>query len=312
MPAEHLAPPAPLPPARVENIAAGTIWMLASGLLFVAMTGVIRHIGATLPPAEAAFIRYIFALVFVSPALLSLVRRPPARRIWALYGVRGLVHGLGVILWFYAMARIPIAEVTALGYAAPLFITILAAIFLGERIRLRRILALLVGLLGVMIILRPGVQEIGPGQIAQLVTTPLFAASFIIAKLLTNEQGSGEIVAMLALGCTITLLPFALADWTDPTLEQVLWLGLVALFATAGHYAQTQAYRFAPITVTQPVQFLQIVWATLLGVLIFAEPIDAFVVIGAGVIVASAWYIARREMQLRRAEQADERARAAA
>lgn len=298
MPAEHLAPPAP--PAREENVAAGALWMLACGLFFVAMTGVVRHLGSALPAAETAFIRYVIGLVLVAPALWSLVRRPPARRIWALYGGRGLVHGVAVILWFYAMARIPVAEVTALGYASPLFVTILAAIFLGERLRIRRIAAVLVGILGVMIILRPGLEEIGPGQLAQLATAPLFAASFIMAKLLTDKQGSAEIVAMLALGCTITLLPFALADWKDPTWEEMAWLLLIAALATAGHYAQTQAYRHAPITVTQPVQFLQIVWAALIGVLIFGEPLDAFVVIGAAVIVASAWYIARREMQVRR------------
>ena len=106
-------------------------------------------------------------------------------------------------------------------------------------------------------------------------------------------------VAMLSVGCTLLLLPFALADWRDPTWEELFWLTLTAACATAGHYTLTRAYAAAPITVTQPITFLQIVWATLLGAVMFAEPVDAYIMAGAAVIVASAWYIARREMVLR-------------
>ena len=303
----------PAAPARAENVAAGVLWMLVTGLLFVVMTGIVRHIGSDLPSPVAAFIRYAMGLLFVAPALIGILRRPPARTTWMLYGGRGFIHGLAVILWFFAMARIPVAEVTALGYTSPIFVTILAALFLGERLRARRIIAILVGLAGVAIILRPGFQEIGPGQWAQILAAPLFAVSFIFAKLLTDRARPTEIVAMLSLGCTVTLLPFAVAEWRDPTMEEFLWLCLVAAFATAGHWTLTKAYQCAPITVTQPVTFLQIVWATIVGAVFFGEPVDAFIVIGSAVIVGSAWYIARREMQARgRARKAAAGAAAAA
>ncbi|MEM7524669.1 MAG: DMT family transporter [Pseudomonadota bacterium] len=288
------------PVARADDIAAGVAWMVVTGLFFVCVTGIVRYLGSNLPAAEGAFIRYAVGLLLVSPALVSALRRHMSPKVWALYGVRGAVHGVAVILWFYAMARIPMAEVTALGYTAPIFVTIGAALFLGERLRARRIIAVLIGLAGVLIILRPGFQEIGAGQIAQLVAAPLFAASFIIAKLLTSEARPTEIVAMLSLGCTLMLLPFALAEWRDPTWEEVFWLTMTAICATAGHYTLTKAYQCAPITVTQPVSFLQLVWATLLGVVMFAEPVDAFIVAGAAIIVGSAWYIARREMLAKR------------
>lgn len=287
----------PAPPAQADNIAAGVGWMVVAGLLFVTMTGIVRYLGSSLPAAEAAFIRYALGLLLVSPALLGLFRRPPSRRVWGLYAGRGLVHGLGVILWFYAMARIPIAEVTALSYVQPILVTIFAALILGERLRARRILAVLAGLAGVLIILRPGFQEVGLGQLAQIAAGPFFAASFIFAKLLTRDARPAEIVAMLSLGATLALAPFALADWRPPSLHDVLWLAAVAAFATAGHYALTRAYQCAPITVTQPVVFLQIVWATILGAVFFDEGVDAYVVAGAGVIVCSAWYIAMREIQ---------------
>lgn len=290
---------APVAPARPVNVAAGVAWMLATGLLFVAVTGIVRYLGSDLPAAEGAFIRYLIGFLMIAPALIPAIRRPPRRRVLVLYSARGLVHGFGVMLWFYAMARIPVAEVTALGYSQPIFVTIGAALFLGERIRLHRLGAILLGLVGVLIILRPGFNEIGVGQLAQLGAAPLFAISFLIAKRLTDEASSAEIVAALSLGCTIVLFPFALAEWRDPTWEEVFMLGLTALCATLGHYTLTRAFACAPITVTQPVTFLQIVWATILGVVVFAEPADAYVMAGSAVIVGSAWYIARREMMVK-------------
>lgn len=287
----------PVDVAARENIPAGVAWMLLTGLLFVGVTGIVRYLGSDLPAAEGAFIRYAIGLLIISPALIGVFRRRIAVKVWCFYGLRGAVHGIAVMLWFYAMARIPVAEVTALGYTSPIFVTLGAALFLGERLRARRIIAIFIGLAGVVLILRPGFQEIGSGQIAQLVAAPLFAASFIFAKLLTNHAKSAEIVAMLSVGCTIMLLPFALAEWRDPTWEEMFWLSLTALCATAGHYTLTRAYRCAPITVTQPVTFLQIVWATILGAVMFSEAVDIWIVAGAGVIVASAWYIALREMK---------------
>jgi len=294
------APPTVSTNQHTENIPAGVAWTLVTGLLFVAVTGIVRYLGSDLPAAEGAFIRYAIGLLMISPALVSIFRRKLSAKTWTLYSARGLVHGVAVSLWFFSMARIPVAEVTAIGYSAPIFVTIGAALFLGEKLRMRRIIAVLIGLIGVLIILRPGFQEIGAGQMAQLIAAPLFAASFLLAKKLTDEADSAEIVAMLSLGCTIVLLPMALADWRDPTWAEVGWLALTALCATTGHYTLTRAYACAPITVTQPITFLQIVWATILGVVAFGEPADIFITAGAAVIVGSAWYIAKREMLLKR------------
>jgi drug/metabolite transporter (DMT)-like permease len=285
-----------------DNVTEGVIWMLLSGLLFLAMTGTVRHLGSSLPAAEAGFIRYAIGLALVSPALYGALRRRMPGKTWALYGVRGLVHGGSVLLWFYAMARIPVAEVTALGYTSPIFVTIGAALFLGERIRARRVMAVVFGLIGVLIILRPGFQEIGDGQMAQVLATPLFAISFLIAKRLTDTARPVEIVAMLSLACTVVLAPMAWAVWRTPTLTELAWLTVTAICATLGHWCLTRAYRAAPISVTQPVSFLQIVWATALGYFVFGEAVDIWVVAGAGVIITAATYIARREMMAARAE----------
>jgi drug/metabolite transporter (DMT)-like permease len=278
----------------------GVGWMLVTGLLFVGVTGIVRHLGSDMPAIEAAFIRYAFGMVLMLPALRPLLRRPPGARQTGLFAARGVVHGLAVMLWFYAMARVPIAEVTAIGYTAPIYVTIGAALFLGESLQLRRVLAVAAAILGAIIILRPGMQEVSSGQLAQLCAAPLFATSFLMAKAFTSNEDPGVIVFMLSLFSTLTLLPGAIWQWRQPTPEEVGWLALTALIATAGHYTLTRAYEAAPITVTQPVQFLQLVWATLLGMAVFGEPLDAFVLIGGGIIVGSATYISHREAVLAR------------
>ena len=275
-------------------------WMLVTGLLFVAVTGIVRHLGSDLPAVQAAFIRYAFGVVLMAPMLVAALRVSPVPRRMSLHLLRGLVHGVGVMLWFYAMARIPIAEVTAIGFTAPLFTTIGAALFLGERLRIRRITAVVIGFVGTVIILRPGVDAISTGALAQLAAAPLFACSFIVAKKLTDTEPGSVIVAWLSVFVTLVLLPPALMVWRTPTAEELLWLALTAVCASAGHYTLTRAFKLGELTLLQPFSFVQLVWASLLGLVAFGEVPDVFTWVGGAVIVASATYIAHREALARR------------
>ncbi|WP_319936767.1 DMT family transporter [Thermohalobaculum sediminis] len=283
-----------------EGTLAGIGWMVLTTVLFVSVTLIVRHLGSDIPAVQAAFIRYGIGLVMVLPMLHPLVTQPVRPWVLGLYAARGLVHGVAVMLWFYAMARIPIAEVTAIGYTAPIYVTLGAALFYGERLHLRRIAAVLIGFAGTLVILRPGLAEIAPGHLAQLAAAPLFACSFLIAKGLTRDQSPGVIVGMLSLGCTLTLLPGAIMVWRPPTLDEIAWLTLCAAVATAGHYTLTRAFRAAPLTVTQPIGFLQLVWAAILGIVLFGEALDPFVLVGGGIVVASVTYISHREAQAAR------------
>jgi len=273
----------------------GTGWMVLTGLLFVGVTGLVRHLGTDMSPVQAAFIRYGFGFVLMIPIFFRLDSFRPPNRVLGLHLGRGLLHGVGVSLWFFAMARIPIAEVTALGFTAPIFTTIGAALFLGEKMRMRRLGAVLIGFGGTLIILRPGFEAVSIGALAQVVAAPVFAGSFLIAKKLTETESSTSIVAFLSIIVTFVLLPPALLVWRTPTLTELGLLFLVAALATAGHFTLTQAFRCAEITVTQPAQFLQLVWATLLGLLVFGEQPVVWTWVGGAIIVASATYIAHRE-----------------
>jgi drug/metabolite transporter (DMT)-like permease len=275
--------------------------MLAAGLSFVGVTGIVRFLGPELPAAQGAFVRFAWGAALLVPALWPVVRSGLPAGAAALLAGRGAVHAAAVICWFYAMARIPVAEVTAIGYLNPVLVTLGAAFFFGERLAARRIIAVGVALAGALLILRPGLREIAPGHVAQLAAAVFFAASYLLAKRLAEMLAPAAVVAVLSVSVTLALAPVAAAVWVPITAAQVLWLGLVAAFATFGHYAMQRAFGLAPLTVTQPVTFLQLVWATLLGALAFGEAVDPFVIAGGAVIIGAVSFIAWREARLRRA-----------
>jgi drug/metabolite transporter (DMT)-like permease len=286
--------------AAANRPVAGIVWMIVTGMLFVGVTAVVKHVGDALPAPQSAFMRYALGLVFLLPAIRPLRAAHLTRRQFGLFGARGVVHTFGVMLWFYAMTQITIAEVTAMNYLNPVYVTLGAALFLGERLAARRLFAVAAALLGALIILRPGFREISPGHVAMLGTALFFGASYLLAKLLSGETSAAVIVAMLSVTVTLGLAPFAYAVWVTPTLAHWGWMFVVACLATAGHYTMTLAFAAAPVTVTQPVTFLQLLWSVLLGAVFFAEPVDGWVVLGGLVIVAAVSFITWREAVLKR------------
>ncbi|GGL67982.1 DMT family transporter [Wenxinia marina] len=287
---------------REQNPLRGVLWMVATGACFVALTATVKAAGTRVPAAESAFLRYALALPILIPAAGAILRAHLTRRQLTLFALRGLAHTGGVILWFYAMTRIAIAEVTALNYLNPVYVSLGAAFLFREGLPLRRLLTVIAAFTGALIILRPGLREIDPGHVAMLGTALCLAASYLIAKVVSDEVSATVVVGMLQATVTVGLLPFALAVWVTPTLGELGFYALAALFATLGHTFMTFAFASAPLTVTQPVTFLQLVWAATLGAVAFGEPVDGWVVLGGLIIVAAISLLTWREARLRRRE----------
>ena len=271
--------------------------MLLTGMLFVGVTVAVRYLGTSMNPVQAAFIRYCFGIVLILPLLSRAGVMSLDRDRLGFHALRGLVHGGGVILWFLAMSRIPISEVTALGFTTPIFVTLGAAVFLSERLKPYRVAAVVLGFIGALLILRPGLRGIDIGALAQLGAAPLFACSYLMAKSATRREASSMIVVLLSVFCTLTLALPALLVWRTPTLDELLLLGLTALLATSGHYCMTRALEAAEVSAVQPFTFLQLVWATILGLILFDETPDVWIWVGGAVIVGSATWMAQQEVR---------------
>jgi drug/metabolite transporter (DMT)-like permease len=274
--------------------------MLFAGLCFVGVNALVKYLGPRIPAVESAFLRYLIGLLFLVPLVPKMFADPIGPKLWVQFVARGVMHAMGVALWFYAMARIALADVTAINFLSPIYVTIGAAFFLGEKLAVRRIAAIVMALIGAAIILRPGLREISTGHWAMMLAALVFGGSYLLAKITVDKTNPALVVGMLSVCVTVALAPFAVTHWVQPTAWEFLVLAGVAAFATLGHYAMSLAFAVAPVSVTQPVTFLQLVWAALLGLVVFGEPLDAWVMGGGAVIMGSVSFITWREARLKR------------
>ncbi len=273
----------------------GMFWIVASGLIFSCFMALVRWVGSTMDPIQTSFLRYAFGLFFLLPFFVKLQVADLRAVSWKLHLLRGVLHGTGVMLWFYAMSRIPLAEVTAIGFTAPVFATVGAALFLGERIRLPRITAVVVGLMGALLIVRPGFVDVDPGVLAMLIAAPIFAGSDLVAKALTRRESGPAVVAYLSIVVTIVTFGPALAVWRWPTVEEWVLVIVISGLATLGHLLMTQGFKVGEISAIAPARYIQLLWSALIGYVLFAEVPEVWTWAGAAIIVAAALYIARRE-----------------
>ena len=273
----------------------GIMWMVLTTILFVAVTATVRYLEGEVPAPQAAFLRYAIGTLLLIPSLISLIKVKPNKSLMNKFLLRGLVHSFGVTLWFYAMSVMPVAEVTAIGFLTYIFVSIGACLFFKEKLHKHRITAVIKSFIGALIILRPGFKVIESGQFSMLMATIVFTASYLIAKIVSKERTSAEIVAMLSVFTTIFLIPSAIYSWEPISLKALLILAFTALIATIGHITMTQAIKAAPMVVTQPILFLQLVWASMIGFFLFDEQFDLYVIIGGTVIMICVCYVSYRE-----------------
>jgi drug/metabolite transporter (DMT)-like permease len=274
----------------------GILWAALSGVLF-ALLNVFTLIPAQhLNPYVMAFLRYFFGALILLPVVfrLGLYRSLHTTRL-PLHLFRGAIHTSGMMLWFVALPLITLAEITALGFTGPIFVTIGAALFLGEDVRLRRWIAVIVGFIGAMIIIRPGFSSIHLGVICILISTPLFSTSNLISKALVRTDSANTIVIWQNIVIVACAAPFAFAFWQTPSWVDLLWFLAAGLCGTLGHLCQQRGYQLADITLLQPIGFLSLIWNTLLGYFLFVQQPDIWTFVGAAVIFGSAMYISHRE-----------------
>ena len=281
---------------RLDPTVKGLLWIMLAGLIFVLLNTLVRMLTLQLHPLQAQFLRYGGAVLVMLPlvALAGLAAYMP-KRIGGQFA-RGAMHTVGLMMWFTALPKIPMADTTAIGFTGPIFIMLGAYVFLNETMRWERWLAALIGFAGVLIVVGPRMS--GAGGVYNLLmlgSSPVFAASFLMTKALTRFERAEVIVFWQAISVTLFSLPLALWVWRAPTALQ--WLGfLVAgVLGVAAHYCVTRAFAIADISSTQSVKFLDLVWAAGMGWLVFSEVPSQSTLIGGAVICASTIWIANRE-----------------
>lgn len=272
-------------------------WMLVSciALSFLAAMG--RLLGKyEINPLQTVFFRLFFAFVLMVPIILHVGVEKVTTKQFKTYLIRSASGLIAMWTWFYAVTLIPIGEQTALSFLAPLFTTMGAAMILGETVRLRRWLAILVGFVGAMIILRPGIIEISLGHSVAIATALAMGCSMLILKHLTRRDNPLVIVFISHLiMMPIALLP-ALYVWEWPTKEVWFILFATGPAAVIGHFTMTKAYKLADASFVAGVDYARLPFAMLFGWLFFRELSDIWTWLGASIIFLSSFYVIKREM----------------
>ena len=282
--------------ARLDPTVRGLLWSVAAGLTFVMLNTLMRGLTLQLDPFQTQFLRYLFGLLVMLPLIArsGLAAYRP-RNIGGQFA-RGAVHTFGLGLWFMAIPHNSLADITAIGFTGPIFIMIGAAWLLGERMRWERWAAALIGMAGVLIVVAPKLNA--PGGVYTLVllaSSPIFAASFLITKGLTRYERAPVIVAWQSITVALFSLPLALLAWRTPTAFQWFTFLVCGILGSLGHYFLARSFTVADISATQSVKFLDLVWAAVLGWLVFDDTPSRSTLIGGVVICASTVWIARRE-----------------
>ncbi len=280
------------------------LWYVAALSCWGAAAGIIRVATAEMPAIELGFFRALFGALLTLPWLLHARLFPLPRRNFGLYLARGLMEAVAIALWFIALGYMQAADVVALGFTAPLFTTLLGALLLGERIKLRRSLAIAVGLAGALLVIKPAslLEGSGLGWIALLpvVASVAVAASRITGRRLAQTEPTLVIVASLGFITTPVLLPVAAMAWMPVTFYGLALAVVIAGLSLIGHVFMVHALGMAPVSALAPYEFAQLLTAVAFGVAVLGEWPDLWTWIGSAVIFGASVYIVRREAQLAR------------
>ena len=283
----------------VEGNSRAVLLMVIGTVFFSSMHALIRYMSADLHAFELAFFRNLFGILVVLPWLLRSGLAPLKTKRLGLHSVRGLLNGLGMLMFFYAVSITPLADVIALSFTAPIFATVLAIVFLGEIVGTRRWAAIFIAFLGTMVILRPGLMEISQGQFLAMASAALWACALIMIKILSRTDSSITIIAYMIIFQVPVSGLAAATVWITPSLEQVCIMAVMGTLGTVGQWLLIEALKEGDTNVVMPFDFLKMIWAVLLGFLFFNELPDLFTWLGSAIIFSSAIFIAWRESKIR-------------
>jgi len=289
-------------PARADRPFRGIALILTSTVFLGTSDVMAKYLSATLPSIEIAWIRFLSFAVIMVPAML------PGSPLYALRSDRPglqLMRGVALLassLFFISGLRfLPIAEASATGFVAPLFVTALSIVFLRESVGVRRWIATAVGLIGVLIILRPGSSAFHPAAFFPIVSALAWACTLIMTRMMSGRERAITTMTYSSIAgvCVLSaLVPFV---WVTPSWHDSLFGVLIGVASTAGQWIVVLAFRYADASVLAPFSYSQLLWVSLLGFVIFGEVPDVWTVTGAVFIVASGLYTAHRE-RIRRSQ----------
>jgi len=288
-------------PTRIPVAVRAALWMGCALLSFALMAISVRELLHNLETFEILFFRSAVSLAIMIAILPRYGGRALATRRFGLHFVRNVLHFAGQSCWVFAIGALPLATVFAIEFTMPVWTAVLATFVLKERLNRGRVVMLLSGLAGILVILRPGLQHIPPAALVMLAGSFAYASTMVTTKQLAGHETVFAVLFYMAAIQVPLSLVLAIPVWVTPGINDVPWLVVVGVTGLSAHMCLTRAFQIADATLVVPFDFLRLPLIAVVGMLFYDEPIQLAVFLGAAIIFAGTYYSVRRESRHSRA-----------
>ncbi|MBL6621608.1 MAG: DMT family transporter [Rickettsiales bacterium] len=278
-----------------KKLSSAIFWSILSSFFVALMLCVLRYLSADYNSVILVFWRNFFALFIVLPFLLRGGLNCFKTTRLKLFWLRAIIGVIAMIIWFEAISMTSLPKATALSFTSPIFTIIVAIFFLKEKLTLLRILSVIIGFIGVLIIIRPGFASFGLGSYMVLFSTLLWSFAAIIIKKLSETESALLIVFYMNLMMLILVAPLLYIYWQDIKTSDLKWLFLLGLTSNMSHYALAKALSLADISVIMPFDFIRLIFVSIFSYILFNDVTTIYDVIGSLVILTIVFYTAFNE-----------------
>lgn len=273
----------------------GVLWMGGAVLSFSTMAVAARELLAHMGAFQVLFLRSVVMLAIVLVIVAQAKDAVTATRRLPLHLFRNVIHLGGQYCWVFAIGVLPLATVFAIEFTMPVWTAILAALILKERLTRNRVVMLVLGLVGVLIILRPGFGFFHPAALVALAAAFLYAGNMITTKQLSGTDSPLAVLFWMSVVQTPLSLLAAIPGWVSPPISHLPWMILIGVGSYTAHYSMTRAFKLADATVAVPIDFVRLPLIAVVGALFYNEAFDPMIIVGAAVIFAGTYYSLSRE-----------------
>ena len=275
------------------------IFLIIISIIFGTLMGTfIKLAQEELNVFTTGFLRFFFGFLIITPYILKTKFEVFTTKNLKIHILRSALNLPAMLLGFAALAMLPLEKMTAIHFIVPIIVTILAVIFLKEKIYLYRSIALVMGFLGMLIILRPGIIDISIGIYMALISSLIWSVVIILTKKVSNNDSAITILSHQYVYMVLFSFPLVIYFWDQPSLKTIIFILCAAMSGTILHIALNHAYKLVDVTMTQPYSFLGLVVSSIIGYFVFSDKPDFYTWLGASVIFCGVLLISYRELQL--------------
>jgi drug/metabolite transporter (DMT)-like permease len=278
-----------------QNPLRAALWMSCAVLSFsfmaVAVRELLRHMGAF----EILFLRTLVTMLLVGVVIARAGTATLRTQLFGFHLARALLHLGGQYCWIYAIGALTLATVFAIEFTMPVWVAVLATLFLGERMNASRLAMLILGVAGIAIILRPGVAGLHPAALVMVLGSMFYAGNMIMTKRIAASDSPLAVLFWMSLTQLPITLATAAAHWVPPSAADLAWAVGIGGASFIAHYAMTRAMRLGDATLVVPIDFLRLPLIAMIGALFYGEPLESSTFVGAAVIFAGTYYSLARE-----------------